>query len=472
VKRDLGVDEKTQIAQGNAYALNRGIRPDQAVAIIKTYLDLKDHLPPGSPGEWYAIYPPFPRGFTQHDKVWQYMNGGVGGHVAGELARGAFANGYEAYGRDILDRLTDLGRKHGNKIWFAYTGSIPPPPPPPHYTPVDLAALANMDLTDQGGPNAAPWMKGGKSGDDLRGLPVGNQRFAGIDFKITDPSTNQRRAVVAVSHLPGLVPTADVPVHARAGAIYLLHTSSKPTSENVCGSVAFVYEDGTRANQYILMDRQLTYWWFPELSTDSSGVAWHGPNKVSADVGVSWCAIDNPHPERPIAALHFQAPEDNGIYTVLGLTLADRAHYIPPDPVSFGGPDDWAAATAMAAMIEGLAGVKDGPLSQAFTHPVLAPRWDMSESRSIAATVRYPASTGYVAYRYVNHADTRELAVTVTGNARSMDCHFPLPASVSAVKALAVDGVNAPYRLTAVGTSTYVDFALDTSRPRTVSLRY
>ena len=47
----------------------------------------------------------------------------------------------------------------------------------------------------------------------------------------------------------------------------------------------------------------------------------------------------------------------------------------------------------MAALIEGMAGVKDAPLSQAFSHPVVAPRWDLGEARTIRATVRYAASS-------------------------------------------------------------------------------
>ena len=341
VKRDLGVDEKAQIAQGNAYSLNRGIGRAHSEAIIQTYLDLKQHLPPGSPGEWYAIYPPFGKGFGLHDGQWQYMNGGVGGHVAGELARGAFENGSEAYGVDILERLAALGYKYGNKIWFCYTGSIPPPPPAPQFTPVSLAAFANMDLTDQGGPVSAPWMRQGKAGDDLRGLPTGAQVFAGIPFDVTDPARNQRRTVLAVSRQPGLAAAAEIPVNRPAGSIYLLHTASKPTSEKVCGSVSFLYDDGSRHLQYLIMEKHLTYWWFSSLQTETSGIAWHGPSPVADDVGLSWCAIDNPHPEKTIRALRFQSPDDDGIYTLVGLTLADRAHYVAPKPESFGGPDDW-----------------------------------------------------------------------------------------------------------------------------------
>ncbi len=471
VKRDLGVDERSQIAQGNAYSLNRAIGREHAVAIIRTYMDLREHLPPGSPGEWYAIYPPFQRGFGRHNEVWQYMNGGVGGHVAGELARGAFENGFEPYGRDILDRLTELGHRHGDKIWFAYTGSIPPAPPPPVCQPIDLSAVANMDIEDKGGPGAVPWMLSGKPGDDIRGLPTGDRTFAGIPFKVADPAGNQRRVAVAVSHRAGLPAQADVPVNAVAACVYLLHTSTKPGSEKVCGSLEFSYSDGTRQVQYLSMGRQLTYWWFPELKTDFSGVAWHGPSPVADDVGLSWCAIENPEPGKTISSLRLRAPDDDGIYTVLGVTLADRPHYVAPNPVSYGGPDDWAAATAMAAMIEGMAGVTDGALSQTFSHPVLAPRWDLSEPRSISVAVRYPASQGYVAYRLANHPREREMVVSVTGSGASADGHFLLPQATDAVRSVEVDGTSAAFHLGRIASSTYVDLELH-GGVHTVRIRY
>jgi hypothetical protein len=472
VKRDLGVDERSQIAQGNAYSLNRGISAEHAAAIIRTYIDLRDHLPVGSPGEWYAIYPPFERGFGQHDQMWQYMNGGVGGHVAGELARGAFENGFEGYGRDILDRLTDLGHRHGDKIWFAYTGSIPSTPPPPAYRALDISAVANMDIEDKGGPGSAPWMLMGRKGDDIRGLPTGNQEFAGIPFNVADPVKNQRRVAIAVSHRTGLPESVDVPVDAKAGCFYLLHTSTKPGSENICGSFSFNYADGTHKIQYISMGKQLTYWWFPELKTDFSGIAWHGPSPVADDVGPSGCAIDNPSPEKTIASVRLRAPDGDGIYAVLGMTLADRPHYVAPNPISFGGPDDWAAATAMAAMIEGLAGVKDGPLTQTLTHPILAPRWDLGEARTILATVRYPASQGYVAYRFSCDPGRREITVTATGNAATMAGHFLLPPKTDTVRSVEVDGAPAVYRLAHVAASTYVDLEVPTRAVHVVRISY
>ncbi|MGL6269293.1 MAG: hypothetical protein ACRC2O_15275, partial [Chitinophagaceae bacterium] len=143
VKRNLGVDEKMQIAQGNMYSLNRGLPHYMNVDIIKTYQQLKKNLPIGSPGEWYAIYPPFQKGFGGHNEIWQYMNGGIAGHAIGELSRGAYENGYENYGSDILIRMLALGKKYNNKLWFSYTGSMLPPPSAPIFKTLSLADVAN-----------------------------------------------------------------------------------------------------------------------------------------------------------------------------------------------------------------------------------------------------------------------------------------------------------------------------------------
>ena len=430
VIRKLGVDEKSQIAQSNAYSLNRNITHQQSKAIIETYLNLKNNLPVGSPGEWYAIYPPFQKGFGIHDAVWQYMNGGVGGHVAGELSRGAYENGYENYATDILNRLFELGKKYDNKIWFAYTGSIPPPPPRPIYKPLDITAFANMDNWDKGSETVLTWMNSKRKGDDLHELPVGEQNFAGIRFNVIDAAKNNRKAVVAVSKQNGFPATVEIPVNDTASCIYMLHTSSKPASENVVGAVSFVYADGSQKTNYIMMDKQLTYWWFSQLKTDYSGIAWYGKNEVSEGVGLSWCAINNPMPSKTITKIILHAPENNGIYTVFGITLSNQKHYVPVSPVSFGGPDNWAAATAMAAMVEGLAGVKNGPQTEAFGNPVIAPRWVTTTANMVDVTIRYAASQGYVAYHFVHDKNKKQIQITATGSGEILHYHILLPEKI------------------------------------------
>ncbi len=470
VVRHLGVDEKSQIAQGNMYSVNRGLPHEMDVDIIKTYLDLKDHLPPGSPGEWYAIYPPFGKGFGQHDEKWQYMNGGVAGHGAGELARGAYENGYEDYASDILYRMLDLGQKYGNRIWFSYTGSIPPPPPPPGYKTVDIRPAANMDLWDKGGKQSYTWMNDTRPGNDMRGLPTGMQSFEGIQFDVIDPDQNGRKAAVAVSVKPGFPQKAEITVNDSAKTVYLLHSSSDNIPANVAGAITFVYADGTGASMYLMKGKDVTNWWFSEMKTDRSGIAWAGPNPVSTRVGVCWDAVDNPNPDKKIEKLVFHAPLEGGIYVLLGVTLADRVHYVRPKAESYGGPDNWAAATCMAALVEGLAGVHNTGL--AYDKVTLCPRWNSASVDSVGVTTRFAASQGYVAYRYQALPGSQEIRLELTGSGKEMNVHLLLPEGISSVLSVTSGNEKIPFTTSTTGKSLYADFNAVMPGVNLYSIRY
>jgi hypothetical protein len=472
VKRHLGVDEKSQIAQGNAYSLNRDISGHQSKAIIESYLNLKSNLPPGSPGEWYAIYPPFQKGFSKHDAVWQYMNGGVGGHVAGELARGAYANGYEKYGTDILNRLFELGKKYDGKIYFAYTGSFPPPPAAPVYQPLDLKTFVNMDNWITDSKETLPWMNSDREGDDFRNLPVGEQVFSGIRFNVIDAAINNRKSVVAVSKSKGFPSFVEIPVNNTAACVYLLHTSGKPASENVAGAIIFLYEDGSSKTNYIINGKELVYWWFSRLKTDYSGIAWYGKNKVSEGIGLSWCAINNPDPDKKIAKLIIKAPEGNSIYTVFAITISNQEHYVPVIPVSFGGPDNWAAATAMAALVEGLAGVKNKPGTQAFSNPVISPRWVTTDADSVNVTIRYAASKGYTAYQFINNAEKKQIRLIAAGSGKYINYHILLPDKIDSVKNVSLNNKNISFRVLKMENSRYVDFKMLNSGAQKIIIKY
>lgn len=471
VHRHLGVDEKTQIAQSNAYSINRSITHEQSKAIIETYINLKNHLPIGSPGEWYSIYPPFKKGFGDHDAIWQYMNGGVGGHVAGELARGAYANGFEDYATDILKRVYELGKKYGDKISFAYTGSILPPPPPPVYRPIDLSSYANMDLSNTNNNAMHKWMDDDKPGDDLHNLPLGIQIFDSIKFNIINPAKNNRNAVVAVANQKGFPRSVEIPVNDTAACIYLLHTAGKPASENVAGIVKINYEDGSCLPQFIIMGKQLAYWWFPELKADYSGIAWYGKNNVSEGVGVSWCAIDNPEPGKKIKSIVLQASQNNNIYTVLAITLSNEKHYVPVNPVSFGGPDDWAAATNMDAMVQGLAGVKNSEHSEAFEAPIISPKWVTTKSDTVNATVRFAASKGYVAYHFINYEKKHSIKLTATTGGNKMFFHILLPGHAR-VTSVTLNNKNITFKKSTSEQSNYVDFKTDADGIKTFDIHY
>jgi hypothetical protein len=477
VKRNLGVDEKSQIAQGNMYSVNRGLSHQMNRAIIQTYQQLKGNLPVGSPGEWYAIYPPFERGFGSHNEKWQYMNGGIAGHAIGELARGAFENGFEKYGSDILDRLLAMGKKYSNKIWFSYTGSIPPPPAPPVLKTIDLAGFANMDLWDKGGDGVFTWMNAGKSGNslraagnDMRGLPVGEQTFQHIKFNVVDPDKNNRKAVIGLSTAKGFPTDVSIPVNDMAGSVYLLHSSSDNVPSNVAGAITFEYADGSHASQYLMKNKHVANWWFTSLNTERSGVAWFGPNLKSTKVGVCWAVLDNPHPKKKISVLRFNAPLEGGIYALLGLTLADKPFYIAPSGESYGGPDNWAAANGMAALVEGLAGVKNEGL--AFDKVTIAPRWSSAAVDSVNVTINLSASNGYVAYQYKNNPAAKMIDLYVTGSGNQLKGHVLLPHNASSVEGVTAGNKSLPFKITTIESSKYVDFSLPLPSVQRVAIRY
>ena len=77
------------------------------------------------------------------------------------------------------------------------------------------------------------------------------------------------------------------------------------------------------------------------------------------------------------------------------------------------------------ALLEGLAGVKDR--GAAFSRTELTPRWESAKVPSAEVTVRYPASSGYCAYKY--RTSEHKVDVEFTGSAESFDVQVLLPAN-------------------------------------------
>jgi hypothetical protein len=126
-----GVDEATQLSLSNAIALNRGVLSvAQGRAILAEYQRRLNDPRRVAFAEWYSIDPPFPAGaFGLDGRVGEqpgaYVNGGIMPLVGGELSRGAFRYGYEAYGFDILHRYDELLRRTGaTYLWYYPTGGI------------------------------------------------------------------------------------------------------------------------------------------------------------------------------------------------------------------------------------------------------------------------------------------------------------------------------------------------------------
>ena len=239
IERDLGVDEKSQVSLSNAYSINRQVKADQAEAIIKTYLEIREKMPASSPGEWYTIFPPFGHGYGSHNTRWSYMNGGVTSIVAGELAHGAFEHGFESYGLDILNRLLDLSDRTEGYLHCAYRGAMDPAPQR-SFRPLPLHDIANTDTHGNTVEGVAGWT--GEGENDLHEFPTGKQLFDDIPFEIIDPAANARKACLGLSGDAPYADEAELEVNETAASIYFLHIANKPY---YAGKISLEYADGT-----------------------------------------------------------------------------------------------------------------------------------------------------------------------------------------------------------------------------------
>ena len=361
-------------------------------------------------------------------------------------------------------------KKYGNKIWFAYTGSIPQAPHAPEYKPVNLKSVSNMDLLDKGNTLSLPWMNNGEAGNDLRNLPTGNQTLAGINFNIINPEDNNRKSAVAVSTKKGFLQKATVNINDKAACIYFLHSVSNIGNENVCGDIKIEYEDGSIKTQYVIKNKHVAGWWFPELANNEAGVAWKGSNLKSLNVGVCWWALNNPFPEKKIKNIFIEPANDGGIYTVLAISLANKPHYVEPSVTSYGGPDNWAAATAMAGLVEGLAGITEG--DRAFKKPIISPKWEAANVDSIGVTIRYAASKGYVKYIYQHNKNKKEIKLLATGNGAMANFHILLPSGIQNLKGIEIDKSLVSFTISKIENSFYVDFNTGIEKVKEIFIRY
>ncbi|MBC8160526.1 MAG: hypothetical protein H7Z42_04830 [Roseiflexaceae bacterium] len=457
--RDLGVDEDAQLSLSNAYSLNRGIGQEQAAAIIRAYQALRNQLPEGAPGEWYTIYPPFERGYGGHNSTWQYMNGGVTPIVAGELARGALAHGFERYGVDVLRRVAALANANGGRIDAVYTGAYPASPAT-RFSPLDISARANIDTKGEGAEGVPGWT--GEGENDLHELPGGDQTFAGVPFSLPDPATNGRRAALGLRRAPGYAAEITLEIGATAAAVYLLHTVSATKAGGVGGTITLHYADGATHTEYIVRGVNVSGWWYPEAPQQhgprSIALAWQGRNASCRNIGLLAYGLNNPRPQQPIERISLRAADDGAFWAVCGITLADQPPAFPADPVSFGIPDNWAAAAVTYGLIEGLAGVVDE--ATAFNSAQIAPRWLAAEIDSALVTVAYPASGGYVAYRYEHDRAGRQIVLTVTGSGERVSCRLLLPAYAQHVTVAVGGGGELASHLSLIEQSRYAEFEL------------
>ena len=142
----LDGNEADRLSLSDAYALNRGILDgDECRAVIDSFVERGKTS--GTFAEWFTIDPPYEPSFMSF-KPGEYVNGAISPFTAGELAKGAFANGREEYGWNVISRWMEKVERDG-AIYFLYNrttgGSISE-----NAGPSAWGAAALMSAVDEG----------------------------------------------------------------------------------------------------------------------------------------------------------------------------------------------------------------------------------------------------------------------------------------------------------------------------------
>jgi hypothetical protein len=473
-KYDFGnTDLSAQITLSNAYALNKGISHEKCVSIIRSYQAIRKEMPESSPGEWYLCYPPYEKGW--HIDKWEYMNGGVSPIVAGELAHGAFENGFENYAVDILRRVHKLAEKSGDYLYCIYRGAMPDIPER-NFTVVNLKTAANADFSGKGAEHVPGWI--GKGEDDISNMPTGYQIFSDIPFDIIDPQSNGRKACIGLSSDEDYISQTSIPVsNTKAASVYLLHVmydpaftishSPQPEGKYYAGSIVLHYKDNSYWTNPITNDKtgyfhyprdRNKYEWPTFNTMPLYKVAWSGENKVTNDIGIYVYGFDNPYPDKEISSIELVGANTPVKWMIAGITLSDSPLFFMPSEVSFGAPDAWSSAAVTYALVEGLAGIKDAGV--AYNKALIAPRWPAANVNNASVIIKYEDSRGYVAYRYSIDKENNELRLVFTGTQYNTALELLLPPDKN-VKEIRYNDKLVDHQIKRIESSDYVCFNIE-----------
>jgi hypothetical protein len=124
----------------------------------------------------------------------------------------------------------------------------------------------------------------------------------------------------------------------------------------------------------------------------------------------------------------------------------------------------------MAALVEGLAGVKNEGL--AFDKVKLSPRWASAGVDSVNVTIQFAASKGYVAYQYHHYTAKKMIEIRITGSGNELHNHILLPQNCPGVSSIFVDGQPVNFTVSKVESSSYTDFDLSLPKVYNVIINY
>lgn len=179
------------------------------------------------------------------------------------------------------------------------------------FSSLDLTSKTNQKLVDNQGR--------GFEGNHLKELPVGEQFFAGVKFRVGDGLIQLGSRVL--DKFPDKV--TDISIGKRAAQLHLLHATAFGGGPNQPGTDGYVadgtligeylvrYEDKSTETIAIVYGEDVRDWFYvdDEKEPSKGKVAWRGTNEFAPQVGAklrlyvsSW---KNPKPDQKILSIDY-----------------------------------------------------------------------------------------------------------------------------------------------------------------------
>jgi hypothetical protein len=171
---------------------------------------------------------------------------------------------------------------------------------------VDLQPYGNQKLKeDFPGSSQFP-------GNNMAGLPQGEQSLEGVKFKIGECSIQLTSTEEAVKDKPEKV--EGIKVNSACTKLHILHaTGWRTENDTLIGEYTVTWEDGTSVTIPIVYGKDVVDWWhYPDSEDPSrSKVAWKGENDgaktLNATIQLFLTTWENPKPEKKIKTIDYSS---------------------------------------------------------------------------------------------------------------------------------------------------------------------
>jgi len=184
---------------------------------------------------------------------------------------------------------------------------------------IDLKPYVTRSFTDtHPADGLGGWSDEGDN--DMRNLPVGKLKLAGVPFVVIDPKTHHDKACLVMKSA-GNYPAPErvkIAMGQKVRALHFLHTSTY-TADNLVANLIVHYMDGTRVTIPIRSKFELNDWYADEKPQNAE-IAWRGPNAKHDGVCLFKFTWANPNPTTPIDAVEVVSRVRSSRYILVAIT--------------------------------------------------------------------------------------------------------------------------------------------------------